>query len=181
MNHTFENPARPLLKQMLDGESVRLTYDDQTLIAAWIVKTIFMLQLHRTTPRPRKPYSPSLYHEFRKAGRPPSSMQVWVGYKYVRDLPVEPPKPIPQRTTFQQIPTTDLRASGCNSTAIFVKHLVAQVLHCHLRDVAGLANTGETIGVLRLIWPPSLNPLDWPPPFGLEDDDMDRIGRQFML
>jgi hypothetical protein len=83
LNAVFENPAKPLLVEMLNGSVIELTVCDQVVLAAWFAKTAFVLGLTDTNPALSQEVIPGLRASLRSmlvTGMAPDHTTVRIAY-----------------------------------------------------------------------------------------------------
>jgi hypothetical protein len=146
----LEVRAKPLLEPMFDGKPVTLEQDEQAVVAAWVVKTLIMLDLWR--PKPNA-FSPSHHQQLYRLGAAPLDTAVLLA---LVDRPTQ--------HTFYALPGK--QPGELHRLTMNVGCLVAQV---RLVNAAGVGYGWEAKRSSVQIWPRAAGSLDWPPPERLWD------------
>ncbi len=176
----LENRARPIMAPLLDGAKVRLSPDDQRVVAGWCALKAMVAEYGRLA----HVTSTQVDRDRMMATQlpPEEGWGIWIGY-YERSawpgyLGANPFAfwPEPERAHLLGVPTTDFNGQA---TFQVVKKLFVQVIRCQVPSLVekwrfdnGAAN------VLRKIWPPSGYSIVWPPPV-MSDGDADYVASAF--
>jgi hypothetical protein len=176
----FENQARPILIPLMNGARLRLSPDQQEVVAGWAAMKAMVAEYaptsHVTTTQAER-------DQMRASRRPPDQCwAIWIGHYERKDWPgylgAAPFAywPEPEREHLLGVPTTDF-----NGQASFqvLKKLFIQIIRCQAPSLVEKwrFDARASIG-LRKIWPPSGYSFDWPPPT-MTDFDADYVASAF--
>jgi len=165
MNEQLEIPTRPLLDDLKNGRSVVLSRADQTLLAAYMTKHVFMINLwNAMTPDPT--LTPAIYHKFRRKMKPPAFARVWIGTMVDAD-------PATQQRVIEAVPAVGAepsdpklpypRGGSCHVMSFY--HLVVFWERAPRRDGSSpgerLLRQTVAAGLLERIWSPQ-DSIPWP-------------------
>jgi hypothetical protein len=165
MRRRIENPARPLLRKLIQGQDIRLHAEQQKIIAAWAVLKAMVAEYDRegyvTTHHTHRKFLMK-YH------RPPfDTWTVWIGH-FVRDKwqPYFASIPFLFLSAKQEARRTNERATYYNSgiSTQVIGQLFIQVIRSPARDfIKRWRFATPDKGTLIRIWPPAPFSVAWPP------------------
>ena len=171
--------SKPLVTRLVQGQSCRVSRQDQEVLAAWIAVAVVVSEWER---RDWVTVPPGDRDKLWKTHRPPDTWKIWVG-DYRRES--WKPQLIHQRysVTRNDHPQVEGGARGrsnTQSTTYVVGRLFVHVLSSEvLYEGVDLQFQGANARLLRQIWPPSEFSVLWPPPT-MDDRDADRIAGAMM-
>lgn len=149
----LENDVQSVLGPMIGGRERTLSIDEQRVLATWAVKTALMLDLASGTPV----VPTGFYYEFRQRRSPLPTNVVWVGAY------CGPHWAAWARHTGLHIGIADDQPPNAFVTTFTAFRIVFQVLGHFTVGGATLREGRQLAAGLARIWPPSLQPVDWPP------------------
>jgi hypothetical protein len=161
----MESQSRDLALPLIRGEAITLDFNQQVQVASWCFLKAITLELGRPSGDYPNTYEPEVYQGFRQHLVPPLSCLITVGRReIVSDVFVWFKS---QRETHHTGPPAG-DIDGYR-TALVIRHLAIEVFGVY-RVPANVK--GDDDARWLQIWPPSNEPLDWPPTgnFRLVDD-----------
>jgi hypothetical protein len=163
--HRYENETAPILGPMMDGESRLLMTVDQEIVGRWIVKTTLLGALNQTTAgSPDSERIRRFCCSMRDHGTPPHQSFVRLG-AFDREQPIDAQghgnlhRP-------GYLPTVHVRGANVSG------HVAWQVAIGEPSELERFIASCTDNDSLKLIWPPQLTPVAWPPPVKLTYRDV---------
>lgn len=176
----LENRARPVLIPLMNGHQLRLSPEQQAIVAGWAAMKAMVAEYERsarvTTTQSERDY-------MRTVRLPPDrGWAIWIGRYERKEWPGYLGSapfvywPEPERAHLLGVPTTDF--NGQVSFQI-LKKLFIQIIRCQVPSlVEKWRFDARASVVLRKIWPPSGYSFMWPPPT-MNDFDADYVTGAF--
>lgn len=164
----LETRASQLLPPMLKGDAQQLTIDDQTSLATWAIKTAMMWQ---TVPPNERLIALEDHRCLREHRIPPPSFTVRIGCYDGTALPWSFCVPAILRDNGRPQPDT----SDTHRTVLAFGKLVVEIVSPMSTGEAIVRFPDATGHFLLDIWPGTLQPVSWPPPFYFDDAEMLRF------
>lgn len=176
LNVHIEQPAQGIITQLVSGECVTLTPEQQRTIGVWCAKTLLMVRLTWThKPSGRLQFPESEYRYLREHGEPSPSLRVWIGGY----APMETER-------LQTNPLTPTPEPGHvdrweNRSTYQFWHLVAQLVLTRVGEPGTPENAAELLGLLVRVWPPGNAPIVWPPAYVMDSPTFNAVAGQPLL
>jgi hypothetical protein len=182
MNEQLEIPTRPLLDDLKDGRSTVLSRAEQTILAAYMTKHVFMINLwNAMTPDPT--LTPAIYQKFRRTMRPPAFARVWIGSVVDADPAID-------QNVIEAVPATAAqpsdpklpypRGGSCHVMSFY--HLVVFWERAPRRDGSSpgerLLRQTVAAGLLERIWSPQ-DSVRWPRQISFDTAQYGRWSHRF--
>jgi hypothetical protein len=176
MNSEVEQPAAPILTEMIHGNRVALTTEQQKHVATWAIKTHLMAQYRHTPFRPAPENHLRWMYEQKS---PVPNSQVWLGAYGAK---LDPVNYAWGRTTTFEMSTTPPEMSGVESVpagdevhvqtfTLRIGHLIFQtVKRTEPEDGLLMHIAPDMERFLVPIWPNAGSSVDWPPPMALYNE-----------
>ncbi len=170
--HELEESAKPVLRNLIQGDSRKLKFWRQTLGGTWAVKTAMVwdsvVPRAHTIPR-------TVLHTLHRTQRLNLRQQVWIG----RYVGAQPHHSFRQTAAHVVGPVTggldDPNEAHAYIAALSVGQL-AFVVYGHVLGVPHPLNLPEALtSKLIDVWPPTQDVLVWPPAETLTDDDLELV------
>ena len=178
----LENQARPTLTHLMNGARLRLSSDQQAVVAGWAAMKAMVAEYATAARVTTTQAERSKIRITRRA--PDQCSAIWIGHYERKDWPGYLGSapfvywPEPEREHLLGVPTTDF-----NGQASFqvIKKLFIQIIRCQVPSLVEKWRFDARASVgLRKIWPPSGYSFDWPPPT-MTDFDADYVASAFSL
>ncbi len=172
----LETRAGRIVGPMMQGRDTRLNRAAQTLVAAWVAKTVMVLQYvhaQRSLPVPSS-HLAQLYSRG-KDWRPPDNTQVWLARYIGTQLGARyQMQPLEVEVQPDRIP----RGQFAYAATISVCEFAAQIYGCGVDVQVRIQHPALFESRLIRIWPVRDPEVNWPPP-GLNDGGMDNLAGAF--
>lgn len=172
----IENHARPILIPLMNGNRIRLSPDQQKIIAGWAALKAMVAE-YEPTSRVTTPQT-DRNHMMATGEAPEPGWGIWIGHyervSWPGHLGAVPFVfwPEDERAHLLGVPTTDF--NGQSSFQV-VKKLFIQIVRCRMPElVEKWRFDARASAVLRKIWPNSGYSFNWPPPT-MSDRDADYV------
>jgi hypothetical protein len=169
MNERCEQPARPILLDLMAGRPHVLSRKDQKRLATWFEKTFIMIDLINDPAMPR----PNPAHaEFRQRASPRPGARYWIGQMGER---VGRP---PWATSNPAPPADHLLPRRSYSRALAIGDVFVKMARAPGGHVPAIYEHAWLTTFLRPMYP-SFGPMTWPPPWTM-DVEIARAAHEFM-
>lgn len=161
----LEIRAEQILNQMILGQNVTVTSDQQSALAAWVTKAAYAYA--STYPDVNNTFTPNEYQEFTQLNQPPGRVAIWMGHStsahaYIGMAVI--PLDLFDASTPPHL-LGEVRAGGANvwlaaHSVVFIAHWLPAAL-ADVYDDELVPSFGNRWRGLTRIWPPGPD-LAWP-------------------
>lgn len=169
----LEGRVSGIVGPMMQGQQTLLDPGAQTLVAAWVAKTVMVLQYvhaHRSLPVPRRHLAE--FHGYGQNWRPPSNTQVWLAH-YTGTQRGARYNMQPLEVEVQSDHAT--RGQHAYAAVISICEFAAQIYGCGVDVDFRIQLPALFESRLIRIWPLREAEAEWPPTFGLNDGGMENL------
>jgi len=175
----IQNDARPILIPLFEGAKLSLDQPAQQRVATWVaMATMTGEYLSGDQARVAIPQSDRTW--LMQKGTPPPGWCIWIGHYPRQQNPTQWVKasfPVANVDELPETPTAEDLAPTMQTTAFSVGDLFAFAMSCHLAEIPmgwDWRTAPEARNLLKRIWPPHSDEINWPPP-PMSDDDAQSI------
>ena len=168
---------RPLLEAPITGAATTFRTPEQTVLAAWAVKTALVFQASQTD-EPMAP--PAHYLHLREHQAPPRQVAIWLGShyraRYDATNSVFLQRPLSLESLDGHIDPVQLQGSAFGYLNFIAVGGVSFLIVGHgYPNVIDLEYEGHLADALIRIWPPRSPVISWPPEYMMDRDLVDTI------
>ena len=153
--------ARPLLTRLIEGEAVRLSLEEQRVLATWAARAAYaVLAVERKTTGAPRAHRLAI----RNDGRPHENVFIGIGryrHAHVGVLAAR------QHTALD----SDGRTVEAYNVLLVLGHLATKVFGVHRRPEGTRVKPPE--GEMVRLWPAQNDPVSWPPIWGLSPETLE--------
>jgi hypothetical protein len=166
-----------LMKSLTMGEALALTFEDQRIVAGWVLRTCLSMEFAvRQPPKYRdqtSPWWPDPAY-YLTVDELPRDMTVCIGGHKT------PSADEPDTTALIDVSDYALEFFG----ETYIRHLTLWRFAAQLvvgEDAGSFVSFPEECGHIARIWPPKDEAVTWPRPYEYNDEGVRRLGNSFVI